>query len=76
MFGLTPITLYAIIGLLISNVMFVGLWQFADSRADKQEALVVACQAKHQAFVEQTEAARRNRQGESQDQGATKCTDC
>jgi hypothetical protein len=57
MFGLTPITLYAIIGLLISNVMFVGLWQFADSRADKQEALVVACQVKHQAFVEQTEAA-------------------
>lgn len=56
MFGLTPITLYAIIGLLISNAVFVGLWQFADSRADKQEALVVACQAKHDAFVEQTEA--------------------
>jgi hypothetical protein len=56
MFGLNPAILYLLIALLAGNGIFAALWQFADSRADKQEALVVACQAKHDAFVEQTEA--------------------
>ena len=57
MFGLNPAILYLLVALLAGNGIFAALWQFADSRADKQEALVVACQAKHQAFVEQAEAA-------------------
>lgn len=57
MFGLNPIPLYSIIALLFSNVAFVVLWQFADSRADQQEALVAKCAAEHRAFKDQVEAA-------------------
>ena len=57
MFGLNPIPLYSIIALLIGNVIFVTLWQFADLRADTQEALVMKCAADHRAFKDQVEAA-------------------
>lgn len=56
MFGLNQGILYLLIALLAGNGIFAALWQFAGSRADKQEALVVACNAKHAAFAEQTEA--------------------
>ena len=65
MFGLTPITIYAIIGLLASNVIFVTLWQFADLRADKQEALVAKCNADHRAFKDQVESSGRLAQAQA-----------
>lgn len=70
MFGLTPITLYAIIGLLISNVAFIGLWQFADLRADKQEALVAKCQSDHKAFADQVASSGRIAQAQAKQKEA------
>ena len=65
MFGLNPITLYAIIGLVVSNIAFIGLWQFADLRADKQEALVMKCNADHRAFKDQVESSGRIAQAQA-----------
>lgn len=70
MFGLTPITLYAIIALLCSNAAFVVLWQFADSRADKQEALVQKCAADHKAFKDQVESSGRIAQAQAKQKEA------
>lgn len=70
MFGLTPITLYTIIGLLISNVAFIGLWQFADLRADKQEALVAKCAADHKAFADQVASSGRIAQAQAKQKEA------
>lgn len=70
MFGLTPITLYAIIALLFSNAAFVVLWQFADLRADKQEALVQKCAADHKAFVDQVESSGRIAQAQAKQKEA------
>lgn len=65
MFGLNPIPLYSIIALLFSNVAFVVLWQFADSRADQQEALVAKCAAEHRAFKDQVESSGRLAQAQA-----------
>lgn len=70
MFGLTPITLYAIIALLFSNAAFVVLWQFADLRADKQEALVQKCAADHKAFKDQVESSGRIAQAQAKQKEA------
>ena len=70
MFGLTPITLYAIIGLVVSNIAFIGLWQFADLRADKQEALVMKCAADHRAFKDQVESSGRIAQAQAKQKEA------
>ena len=65
MFGLNPLPFYGMIALLISNVLFIGLWQFADLRADKQEALVMKCAADHKAFKDQVESSGRIAQAQA-----------
>ena len=65
MFGLNPAILYLLIALLAGNGVFAALWQFADSRADKQEALVAKCQADHKAFKDQVESSGRIAQAQA-----------
>jgi hypothetical protein len=70
MFGLNPLPFYGMIALLISNVLFIGLWQFADLRADKQEALVMKCAADHKAFKDQVESSGRIAQAQAKQKEA------
>lgn len=56
---LNPYALYVVIGLLVTNIATFGLWRLAASDASEQKERVVACQAKHEAFVEQVEAKGR-----------------
>jgi hypothetical protein len=65
MFGLNPLPFYGMVALLMSNLVFIGLWQFADSRADKQEALVAKCNADHRAFKDQVESSGRIAQAQA-----------
>ena len=59
MFGLNPIPLYAIIFLIFSNACTFLFWQFADSKADKQEAIALKCAAEHKASIAQIDAMGR-----------------
>lgn len=59
MFGLNPIHLYAIIFLIFSNACTFLFWQFADSKADKQEAIALKCAAEHKASIAQIDAMGR-----------------
>lgn len=59
MFGLTPIPLYIIIASLFCNVVLTAFWQFADSKADKQEAIALKCAAEHKASIAQIDAMGR-----------------
>ena len=56
MFGLTPIPMYAIVFLIFSNVCTFLFWQFADSKADRQEAIALKCAAEHKATIAQVDA--------------------
>ena len=59
MFGLTPIPMYAIVFLIFSNVCTFLFWQFADSKADRQEAIALKCAAEHKASIAQIDAMGR-----------------
>ena len=51
MFGLNPIPMYLLIASLFCNVVLATFWQFADSKADRQEAIALKCAAEHKATV-------------------------
>lgn len=59
MFGLSPLPLYAIIFLIFSNACTFLFWQFADAKADKQEAIALKCAAEHKASIAQIDAMGR-----------------
>lgn len=59
MFGLTPLPMYAIVFLIFSNVCTFLFWQFADSKADRQEAIALKCAAEHKATMAQVDAMGR-----------------
>ena len=65
MFGLTPLFFYIGVALIASNVLFAGMWKYADLRADKQEALVQKCAADHRAFKDQVESSGRLAQAQA-----------
>ena len=53
MFGLTPVTLYLIIGLVFTNLATVVAWRVTEARLESATAETVACAAQHEAFVAQ-----------------------
>ena len=59
MFGLTPIPMYLLIASLFCNVVLATFWQFADSKADRQEAIALKCAAEHKATMAQVDAMGR-----------------
>lgn len=59
MFGLTPIPMYLLVASLFCNVVLATFWQFADSKADKQEAIALKCAAEHKSVVAQIDAMGR-----------------
>lgn len=59
MFGLNPIPMYLLIASLFCNVVLATFWQFADSKADKQEAIALKCAAEHKASIAQIDAMGR-----------------
>lgn len=55
MFGLTPVTLWLIIGLVFTNLATVVAWRVTDARLESATAETVACAARHEAFVAQVQ---------------------
>lgn len=56
MFGLNPVVLYLIIGLLVSNGLTAIGWKMASNRADKAKQELTICVDRYQSFRNQTEA--------------------
>lgn len=55
MFGLNPITLWLIVGLVFTNLATVVAWRVTDARLESATAETVACAARHEAFVAQVQ---------------------
>lgn len=56
MFGMTPAVLWIVAALALGNAIFAGLWQWTATERDAEREKVVACAARHDAFVAQTRA--------------------
>ncbi len=54
MFGLTPVTLWLILGLVFTNLATVVAWRVTDARLESAATEITACAARHEAFVAQT----------------------
>lgn len=59
MFGLNPLSTYAILALIVTNALTGIMWGFADSKADKYQDKLKTCAAEHKASIAQIDAMGR-----------------
>ena len=55
MFGLNPVTLYIIIGLVFTNLFTLTAWRMTASSVETQKQRVIECQARFDSFKKQVE---------------------
>ena len=56
MFGLNPVTLYLIVGLVFTNLMTLTAWRFAAKDAEAQSKAREVCEVRFAGFRSQVEA--------------------
>ena len=55
MFGLNPVTLYIIVGLVFTNLFTLTAWRMTAANAEAQKERVAVCEARFDAFKQQVE---------------------